>query len=230
MLPLAQWLNDQGVAVYLLLLSGHHDGGTPLQEVTAAVWQSEMLAGYALAKNAADEKAVPLFFVGYSLGGLLGQSVLVLPAGSPPFQRQVLLSPAITLQPRAFLLRALFFLPLSFPLRSFSPRAYRYNNALPLRLYKALFEEEAKMKVGDHRRLNLPTLVLMDPKDELVSYKRLLKWVQRHRLTNYTVVALNDDLKGRSKPFHHLILDEATMGLTNWQRATEQMRAFLFPR
>jgi alpha-beta hydrolase superfamily lysophospholipase len=91
MLPVVQWLNRQNIALTWCLLSGHYAGGTPLQNVTASVWQQEVLAGYAAAKKAAGEKAVPLFFVGYSLGGLLGQSVLVLPAHSPPFDRQILI-------------------------------------------------------------------------------------------------------------------------------------------
>ena len=229
MLPVVQWLNRQNIAAYLVLLSGHYAGGTPLQNVTASVWQQEVLAGYAAAKKAAGEKAVPLFFVGYSLGGLLGQSVLVLPAHSPPFDRQLLLSPAITLRRRAFLLRALFFLPPSVGLPSFSPPSYRVSTALPLRLYQVLFGEERKMQQADSSRLNIPTLVLMDPNDELISYKRLQKWIQKYHLTNYTVVTLDPDLTGRSKRFHHLILDEATMGKKNWQLATAQWKAFLFP-
>jgi hypothetical protein len=71
--------------------------------------------------------------------------------------------------------------------------------------------------------------VLIDPKDELISYKRLQKWIQKHHLINYKVVTLDPDLTGRSKRFHHLILDEATMGKKNWQLATAQWKAFLFP-
>jgi esterase/lipase len=228
MLPLVQWLNQQSAEVYQVQLSGHHPGGTELKQVTADIWQQEMLTAYLQAKKAADEKTVPLFFIGYSLGALLGQSMVLLPSEEPTFHKQVLISPAFTLRRRAYLLRALFFLPSQFLLPGFTPKAYRVNNALPLRLYRILFQEAGKVLRAKGSQLNIPTLVLMDPRDELISHKALQHWIWRRHLTNYKLITLNPSLAGRRHRYHHLILDEATMGKENWQTATIELKGFLF--
>jgi hypothetical protein len=228
MLPLIQWLNSQGSDVWLVSLTGHRESATDLANLTSTVWQQEMLDGYEAAKNAAAEQNVPLYFLGYSLGALLGQTMLVLPMKSAPFDKQVLLAPAIAFRRRASLLRFFFFLGWPASLPSFTPAAYRVNRSLPLSAYRVLFGEEAKLQKAEGGKLNFPTLVLLDPKDELISFKRLLQLIGCFGLTKYRVVRLNDQLKGRKERYHHLILDEQTMGKENWALAMAEIRAFLF--
>ena len=228
MLPLIRWLNSQGSDAWLVSLYGHREGATDLKNITSRVWQEEMQAGYEVARKEANMHNVPLYFLGYSLGALLGQSMLVLPMESAPFDKQVLLAPAIALRRRASLLQLFFFLGKPAALPSYTPAAYRFNPSLPLQAYRVLFGEEAKLQKAEVGKLNIPTLVLLNPKDELISPKKLLQLIDRFALTKYRVVFLDATLNGRQVWYHHLILDEQTMGNENWAMATAEMKAFLF--
>lgn len=228
MLPLIRWLNDHGSDAWLVCLYGHREGAMNLLNITSGVWQEEMLRAYEVAKEEADRHKVPLYFLGYSLGALLGQSMLVLPMQTAAFDKQVLLAPAIALRRRAFLLRFLFYFGKTVALPSFTPSTYRVHSSLPLIAYRVLFGEERKLQKAEGNKLNIPTMVLIDPKDELISHKKLLQLIRRLGLIKYRVVGLDKKLKGRKVRYHHLIIDEQTMGKEAWAMATAEMRAFLF--
>lgn len=226
MQALIGWLNAQGSPVYLVQLCGHGRGD--VKSVTVGLWQQEVEDGYAAAQQASVQLGVPLFFLGYSLGALLAQTFLSLPASQPAFHKQVLFSPAIGLRQRSYWLRHLFFLGGRFMLPSFTPRAYKANARLPLHLYQILYAEEQKLLQSPWAPLNIPTLVFMDPKDELISYKRLQTFLQQQQLTQWQLVPLLTSFTGRQERFHHLILNAATMGEKNWRTVTTAMQTFLF--
>lgn len=226
MQALVRWLNANGSEVYLVQLCGH--GREDVLKVTGGLWQEEVMDGYAAAQQASVQQAVPLYFMGYSLGALLGQSIIGLQTTQLPFQKQVLFSPAIHLRKHSYLLRHLFFLGEGFRLPSFTPGGYRANRWLPLRLYKILYDEEKKLLAAKGSLLNFPTLVFMDPKDELISYKSLETLLQQRQLSQWQLVPLHTGLQGRRGKYHHLILDEETMGSANWQMVTTAMQVFLF--
>lgn len=223
MLPLVALVNSKGSDVYLLCLPGH-GRNDDVNTVTAQVWQESVVAAYRVAREAANRLFVPLYFLGYSLGALLGQSVF-LPGGAPArFDKQVLLAPATAIRRRCYLLKGLLFLGFPARLPSFTPRAYRVRPFLPLNFYRILFAEEQKL--GCAGPLNQPTLVFIDPADELVSHRKLKKQIQRFRLSRYKVVVLNRNV--RKATYHHLILDEATLGKEAWENLKKEMVAFLF--
>ena len=113
-------------------------------------------------------------------------------------------------------------------IRSYTPKAYRVNDALPLNIYQLLFNEEKQFLKADAGVLNIPTLVLIDPKDELISYKKLHRLISRFRLQNWQLMVLKHKGKDRFSKYHHQIIDEQTMGKENWEMATGKMAEFLF--
>jgi hypothetical protein len=74
----------------------------------------------------------------------------------------------------------------------------------------------------------VPTLIFIDPKDELISYRKLKKAELKDEWGLCQVVELDSDLSYRSGNYHHLILDEATMGEKNWTMVVKTMKRFLF--
>ena len=227
MLPLINWLAGQGSDVYLVKLSGHHPS-TSITEVQPSTWQQEMLSGCELATKASLDNGVPLFFLGYSLGALLGQSVAAKYPERVKFHRQVLIAPAFAMRQRSILIRLLFLFGKQRKVPSFSPKEYRVNKSLPLLIYDILFREEEIVLASRFKNLNTPTLVVVDPKDELISYPRLSRQVKEFGLTNYRLLVLEHDLANRSGGYHHLIIDEPTMGKRNWEKVTSEMRQLLF--
>src|SRR3954467_10980302 len=77
MLAITQWLNEQGSDVYLVKLSGHYEDSIHIKDITATLWEEEILHAYTIAKEASIKSGLPLFFVGYSLGALLGEALLL---------------------------------------------------------------------------------------------------------------------------------------------------------
>jgi esterase/lipase len=226
--PLINWLNTMGSDVYLVKLSGHYQESVGIEEVTTSIWQEEMVGGYEAAQKSALLQGLPLYFLGYSLGALLGQNMLSLDREGVPFDKQVLLAPATAIRPRSYLVKLLFFLDKRKLLPSFTPEGYRANKALPLRVYEILFTEEERFKKRCSNHLNIPTLVILDPKDELISYSKLVQQIKQYQLTNYQVLLLTDGNQNKKGGYHHLILDEETMGPSNWERATKAMSHHLF--
>lgn len=227
--PLIHWLAALGSVVYLVQLSGHYEKGLSIQEVTSSTWQQEMMEGYTIAQQAAQAHKIPLYFLGYSLGALLGQSMIALSKEGNCFNKQILFAPAIAIRTRSYLIKLLFFLEERTTLPSYTPADYRANERLPLSIYQLLFAEEKKLIEAKFQGLNIPTLIIIDPRDELISYKKLQLFIKKFRLTNYKVVVLNDNRKDRDKSYHHLIINEKTMGAVNWRRTAIAMQQFLFP-
>jgi hypothetical protein len=226
MAPLIEVVTGQGSDVYLVLLCDHPQNEVDVTKITAPVWQKQIVDAYRIAREAASHRFVPLYFLGYSLGALLGQSML-LPSGAfARFEKQVLVAPATAIRRRCYLIKAFLFLGFPARLPSFTPKHYRVYPFLPLNFYQILFAEEQKFLCAGP--LNQPTLVLIDPADELISLRKLEKQIQRFGLSRYKVVVLNKSSKGRTRTYHHLILDDATMGKENWEKATKEISTFLF--
>ena len=133
----------------------------------------------------------------------------------------------IALRKRVNLLR-FFFLFSDLRLPSFTPEAYRANKRLPVKWYKVVFKMNSDMRKARCHKLNIPTLVFIDPKDELISYSRLEGVCRRYELTRYELVALDSDVMGGERLYHHLIINELAVGNKNWQLMTRKMRQFIF--
>lgn len=229
MLPLINWLNEEGSDVCLVRLAGHHENSIPLHEVSFVDWESSVRRGYDYAKNIATLNRVPLIFLGYSLGALLGQ-VLISSDERIVFDKQVLLAPATALRKRVNLVRFLFLLGDRRTLPGFTPADYRANKRLPIKVYKILFKMNSDLLKTACQKLNIPTLVFIDPKDELISYTKLSWFCRRYGLTRHELVPLDSDPLGQERQYHHLILNEKVMGKKNWEMMTRKMQSFIFKR
>jgi len=228
MLAITQWLNNQGADVYLVKLSGHHEHSKHIKHITSTQWEEEMMDAYRIAKEASIERDLPLFFVGYSLGALLGQALLLSLKEDNIFDKQILIAPATAVRNRSYILKLFSYIHKSIMLPSFTPSPYRVNNFLPFTAFEVLFRNERKLIETQFHSSNIPTLIFIDPKDELISYKKLVGYSRRFALTNHEVVVLDSNLRVRQSLYHHLIVSEQTMGRQNWEMVTQRMAAFLF--
>lgn len=228
MLPLIGCLTSAGSDVYLVRLSGHFIESIVIEQVTASTWRTEMQRGYDKAKKEAMAAFLPLFFVGYSLGALLGQSMIIQNRNKIVFDRQVLLAPATAIRRRSYLLKFFFIFGLGRRVPSFAPKQYRANNSLPLFFYNILFKEERKVLDAGFDGLNIPTLIIIDPKDELISYKKLRSQLIWFNLTNYRILTIGKRENERKHRYRHLVIDEQTLGKKHWQLVTSEIVTFLF--
>jgi esterase/lipase len=230
-------LNTLGIDAALLSLTGHGDAylteGIPLKvtrlesfkKVTYPMWQQEIVKAYQAVRTAAGD-SLPLFLVGYSLGGLLSCDLMI----SRPdikIDKMVLLAPALI--PRG--LKLSFFKLLSpfsrtiIPSRS--PASYRANRGTPLAAYQSLFQAVDHFHKNLNSKLNIPTLIFMDKWDELVSYKKTKSFIVDKNLTQWQLQVIKNNKNSVNQGFRHLIVDSLAVGTQNWELVEHSLTTHL---
>ncbi|MEJ5358390.1 MAG: alpha/beta hydrolase [Desulfobacterales bacterium] len=238
MQPLIALLNAAGIAAFNAALRGHggnftsrpgsdarRDRMAALQACRYAHWAEEALSGYREVRRLAAAAGCEACFVGFSYGALLGCDLLV----SRPevaFARMVLLAPALRLRPWDRAIRLLSPFP-SLVLPTPAPEGYPANPGTPVAAYNALFEtlEHFEARLGP--RLNIPTLVFVDPGDELVSAEGLRQLVAAERLERWRIHPLRVSRPVLAGALRHLILDEERAGRRAWAELRGVLHAFL---
>ncbi len=222
------------IKVLLLSLSGHGDNYVQIEgKSTAAlkmetlknanfdVWKEETVSAYQCVKLEAEKHRLPIYFTGYSLGGLLGCDILVT-RPEVQFDKMVLFAPAISLHPFSAVLK--WAPPISsLVIPSASPKAYRSNSGTPVTAYLALIKAAVRFKKSLNQRLNVPTLVLIDKSDELVSYSRLQKLITRMKLDRWHLYRIKKDSSVNRFLTHHLILDTNSVGIEAWEKLKNRL-------
>lgn len=236
MSELANVLNEIGIDVLSVSLTGHRDRSsndrenpTPegrmesFKRATYDAWRKEALGGYMNARTRAEELNLPVYFVGYSLGGLIGVDLL---ASVPEvrYDRMILLSPAIRIRLRSHLLKIFSVFP-RMVIPSASPEGYRANRGTPMAAYNALYMGINHLERVANDRLNVPTLVFADPDDELVSFIGLEEFAREHALNQWSIIAVEKNKAAES--IRHLIITEEAVGTGVWQSMTSVIQAFL---
>ncbi|MBI5446011.1 MAG: alpha/beta hydrolase [Deltaproteobacteria bacterium] len=186
------------------------------------LWLEDFAAGYARLRELSQ--GLPRYHLGFSLGGLVGTAFLQRDPAAR-FERVVLLAPALSLRPAASILRLLVPLgSLGLSLPSFCPARYRNRRSTPLAEYRALLRlvrEVEDLRPGTGAA-TIPTKVLMEPRDELVSYRGVKRWVQRNGSPGWCLELVRLDRQlGLRRP--HLLLDELAVGSSCWARLTREI-------
>ena len=250
MLDIQASLFDAGMDVLSLSLTGHgnalDDEGRLLQfqEATFVHWQADVQRAVQAAARHATALSRPLHLVGFSLGGLLSADYLVqsaLRGGSvevADINRMVLLAPAITLKWSSYLLYPLQIFP-DIYLPSVAPRVYRANDYTPLSAYFALYEGVNQFNElagkpdpgsdpvpNNSQALNIPALVFMHPRDELVSANGVREFISEHQLSQWQFVEV-DKSEDAADVLNHLIIGPHSLGSGAWRSVSTQLLDFL---
>ena len=229
MRDLGTLLNAGGADVLLVGLSGHNGEETGLAGVTREKWLDEAYQAYRVAREEADAAGLPLYFMGFSLGGAVGLELLAEHFPAPvDFDRMILLAPAAA--PQGAMRTVLFFglFGQDFVVPSLSIRSYRANTGgATVAAYAALFEMVTSIEGSELSRLNIPTLWFIDPQDELVSEDGLKALISRGTLDRWTLIELSHEGVSPRSGYHHIILNEESLGSASWRRMGEEIAAFM---
>jgi len=205
-----------GYHTYRLTLGGHEHQGTDL--FTETLWEEQLASAYAFVR--AKTNSAPIFFLGYSLGGLLVTRVLdthpeINPAGV------VLMAPALSLRllPQSgYLLTFLPAINISTP--NLAPPHYRRFPFTPLFWYRNtlnLYQSTRTLK-SRMRLAKVPTLILANPRDELVSLSGIEGWLKDNQLSSsWQIRAIRPAPAAPNIP-GHVMIDERSLGSAEWQR------------
>lgn len=230
---IASHLQNADMDVLTISLSGHAvelDEDSRLvqfREADFSVWQADVARGVALAHARATETQLPLYMVGFSLGGLLSADYVSRQAPLDDIQvdRMVLFAPAIVLRWSSYALMPFQVFPDVF-LPSVAPELYRANNYAPASAYLTLYDGVRLFRESVQQSLNVPTLLFMNPRDELVSDNGLQDFIEDFGLDRWQYIEVQKSA-GAGATLDHLIIGPHSLGEESWRQVSDQMVDFL---
>lgn len=233
-------LTDSGIEVLNLSLRGHGRNYSPDGDIGSAKsrinafktvsynsWIKETYRAFHHARKKSEQKNVPLFFVGYSLGGLMGVDLFT----SHPdvnFDRMVLFAPALNLSAINYAAKLLSPFP-KLVVPSLASKSYRANNGTPVAAYNALFNAIEHFRNNLNPKLNVPTLIFICKRDELISYYKLNRLVENERLDQWKFYHIQKGKDAVRGTLRHLIIDESSVGKDMWNEMRTIILKHLLP-
>ncbi len=225
--PLSQHLRSLGFHVYRVVLSGHRERAESEEPFTEAAWQADLDEAYAAVRSHYPE--LPLYVLGYSLGGLLSAD-FVLRHSDAPVQKMILIAPALSLRTVDEAAGVLTWLPaMTVEVPNVAPREYRRFSTTPLFWYQNTLSlyADAKWDEGLSKLASVETLVFVNPRDELVSWKGTQSWIASYELKSGWTVEVVRPRSKAIKTFEHLMIDEQSLGEEVWGQMKERIARFL---
>ena len=224
--PLSETLAANGYHVHRITLHGHN--GRTAQLFDETVWLNEVTRTYEEIRTRFPE--LPTYVMGYSLGGL---TVVRMLESIPPTeypQGMVLLAPAISLRGALDVLTALHLPPpITWAFPNLAPQEYRRYDYTPLFWYSNTLALYRGIDEGREatRLAAIPTLVVLNEEDEIVSPEGMAQLLERKKLGPSWRIKMVHPKNSQFPRKEHLIIDEASLGQTEWLRLRLLIRDFL---
>ena len=93
--------------------------------------------------------------------------------------------------------------------------------------YKALFEAIDHFNKNVNDKLNRPTLIFIDEKDEFVSSSKLKEMITQRNLDHWQIHTVQKDNDVGEKISHHLIIDRDSVGTQMWKKIKDAIKRHL---
>ena len=224
--PLIKVINDCGIIAARLTLAGHDCIVSTKFDGSLSVWLADVQLAYKnIVERYPNSKVSGL---GFSLGGaLLVTSIDQYPAIN--FEKLILLAPALRLRWYLRMLQPLCFLGrLKYSVPNFVPAAYRTYRFSPVTNYASTSDAvRAVTRLSNPDRFSeTKVLLAMSLKDNLLHLRGMPRWLRLNRLASWELVTLNAQPE-IAKTLNHLVVDQQTLGASEWQRLTNIIRQFL---
>lgn len=225
----------------LIILHGLNNNAQafgPLKEAfTARGWSVQFLALPCHGENREEarnlKEAFSIFDQGFSKLTEEPYSVLAFSHGAVYLQlwlkkypnkaplSQVLLAPALMIHKQEILDKMFSFLPAILKLKSFSPPKFRKYQSLNVWEYRILLEGMNTWKKHDSG-FKAPTLVLIDPRDELVDAQKMSLELRGNVEVKFWERNYLKHRPGR----HHILFHPDYFEVTEWQRFINEIEGF----
>lgn len=205
---LAEYFNSKKCDVLRIALGENPD-----------LWEENFNRDYEKAFEHSEILQRPLYFVGYSLGALVGMHFMIF---HPHHQlkKMALFAPATHTRSYTLIPSLLYFIFPKSALPSFNLENYRSRKATTLLEYKKMHEFQKKIKTN---AFNLPTLVILNSNDELVDTQRVSKFAELNPL--WKTLEISNRESQLPKKYHHLFIDEDSCGHSMWQKILKNLTA-----
>ena len=93
--------------------------------------------------------------------------------------------------------------------------------------YKALFEAIDHFEENVSQRLNVPTVIFIDERDEFISFQKLQDLIDQKKLSRWSVNKVKKDGDVNGSMAYHLLIDETSTGSNMWRQVRNVMRKHL---
>ena len=222
MKPLNDLLNKLAYDTYNISLIGHF--GESIHGANKNKWIQQVKTAWCMAKKA---HAKQIKLLGFSMGGALSVN-FVDSIPEAKIDGIILFAPAIDIKFFGNLLYPLVWLRhINLSLPSFTPKYYQENSFTSFDTYKALLDlESGAQDIKNRKNFSVPTLILQDPEDGLVSYSGLKKWIKKYQLKNWRIIEINSKAK-ISGLKNHMLIDKQGLGEKSWAKVTKEVTNFL---
>jgi esterase/lipase len=226
---LAEIMRKEDYATNVGVLAGHHPPAEVNQDaaISSEQWRQDLTKQWTSATSTCPAQSDQRIFVAYSLGAITGLNVFDSSEGLPLPTKMILISPALALRKKTYLIRALSWLPFG-SLPSLNHPDYRAKDTTPLSSYKALFQlHDQWQKVAWKNTGSIKTLVVLDPEDELVDSQKADSLVKTKNLKSWTLYWTNNESSKLKPKYHHLIIDARSQGQEQWDMFSAKARKFI---
>ncbi|MDR2597320.1 MAG: lysophospholipase [Treponema sp.] len=219
---------DEGYNVYRVILSGHEGAIEEMQSINAQDWIDSALIQYREVAEIAYKNNIPIYLTAFSLGGLVFEN-LIHYKEDVNFTGTILFAPAIAIKgtARAGIFISDIFLADNAIIKSKAPVEYRAQKGVSISAYNALFELEDNLYKNEFENCNIPTLVFIDPNDELINVSKLQKSITNFNLSNWNVATISNTGTEIKPKYHHLIIDCKCVSSETWNVICERIKYFL---
>ncbi|MBC7540468.1 MAG: alpha/beta hydrolase [Bacteriovorax sp.] len=184
-------------------------------------WTEKFSDSYDAALEHAEIMQRPLYFLGFSLGALVGIHYIA----RHPYQQFIkcaLIAPATHTRAYTIIpaLLAKIFPKGSLP--SLNLEKYRERSRTTLAEYKKMRTLQNDIKITlKNNDMNIATLLITNPQDELVKSSDLVKFAGSNPMWNTLELTNKGSLL--SKKYHHLIIDSDSIGAEEWEKLLQSL-------
>lgn len=215
--PLIHYFQEKGHETELVILPCHGEDRLEARSVKEAIRIFD--------RRMKELKDVPYVAIGFSHGALYLQLWLEQNQEHKPL-KQVLLAPALYIRRQKLIEKALKILPSSFVLKSLSPKAFRRYEMLSAWEYNILVQGMLTWQKV-HGAFRIPTMVLIDPKDELVDTTTLKRELEKAN-PRFSVHLFERSYLKKGLGCHHILFHPDYFQEKDWKNFTLKLESFLF--
>ncbi len=218
-------LVSNGAITMRFSLYGHNGDLEFMRQASEEIWRQQFDKALIKAHLLAEQHGVPLLFLGYSLGALLGVDWLSRQVpGSRLFDKMLLLAPAIATPWYSELAKKILSqLDPKLIIPTPSPKGIRANQGSSVNAYQSLFRLKDYIEVLNYKNANIPTLVIVDKYDELTPFEDIKYIIRQRQLSLWEISLIDNKYAKENYSFRHLIADKKSVGLSVWQQMSTKV-------
>jgi hypothetical protein len=219
---------DAGYHVYRVILPGHIGSINEMQNISSQNWLNSAHIQYNEAAAIAQKYDIPIYLAAFSLGALI-YKYLLSNEESVTFSGSILFAPALAIKNhiRFFIRFAGIFLFESSIITSRAPLEYRAQRGVSVSAYRAMLELENAMYENRFRNSNIPTIIFIDPSDELICICILRGHIENFYLSNWVIVPISNNGSVITPQYNHLIIDNKSVSEETWNYISKNIYLFL---